>query len=79
MFKKNISSNNKVEKVGSGEDLSFPKGKKFVYNEKLCRVTKAWQEGPDDFRKVTYDNGDEDIMVLRILQEMSLEPSFHWA
>ncbi len=48
--------------------LKFPHGFTFGMNNAIWKVTEEIKDGPDEHRRVRSDSGEEEIMLLAVLQ-----------
>ena len=59
-----------IIKLSQAEMLEFPPGLKFARDERLWMVTEAFEDGPDQIRRVScLDSEADEVMLLNVLKK----------
>lgn len=75
MLKKNVPAS-KMEVVDASTNVPFSKGTKFVYAGKIGIVTEVTEADNASMRRIRYDDGTEEIVLLSTLLKDSRSADF---
>lgn len=69
MFKKQIRTGSATKIMPDEPQENFPKGSRFVMNNKIHHIVESFVDSSTEWRKVVSDVGEEELVMLSTLKK----------